>query len=374
MKKLVVIALLHFSILTYAQFYTPNQLILPTNDPSTGFIGIGTGSPNRHLTITNTGVSTYLNVKANSGASEVLFGIDAFSGIVSTMTNHDLSLRAGGNQTFMTLKANGRVGIGTSSPDYSLQIHSSDNPTIAIGKINYNTSGKSSLLFNAGNGSSSNVFWINYNKTASTDRLAFVDGGAIERMSISNGGHVRLNGTSGGTVLSIIENPNSGVGAHFVSEGANNIKFQLKRTTDGVVNTELRTVGNSFMNANSGNVGIGTTNPDAKLAVKGTIHAEEVKVDLQIPGPDYVFEPTYQLPSLTEIENYIKTNKHLPEVPSAKEMETNGINLSEMNMLLLKKVEELTLHLIEMQKENSNVQKRLTEQQKEIEILKLKQK
>ncbi|MCZ8216406.1 MAG: hypothetical protein O9262_09225 [Cyclobacteriaceae bacterium] len=100
-----------------------------------------------------------------------------------------------------------------------------------------------------------------------------------------------------------------------------------------------------------GNVGIGT-NPNQKLHVNGTVYSTEVKVDVNAgTGPDYVFEPTYQLSSLAEIENYIKANKHLPEVPSAKEMETNGINLSEMNMLLLKKVEELTLHLIEQKKE-----------------------
>jgi hypothetical protein len=106
-----------------------------------------------------------------------------------------------------------------------------------------------------------------------------------------------------------------------------------------------------------GNVGIGTTNPDAKLAVKGTVHAEEVKVDLQVPAPDYVFEENYHLPSLTETESYIKTHKHLPEIPSAREMEANGINLSEMNMLLLKKVEELTLHMIRQQAEIDQLEK-----------------
>jgi hypothetical protein len=107
-----------------------------------------------------------------------------------------------------------------------------------------------------------------------------------------------------------------------------------------------------------GNVGIGTTNPTQKLTVNGTVYSTEVKVDVSAgTGPDYVFEPTYQLPSLTEIESYIKANKHLPEVPSAKEMETNGINLSEMNMLLLKKVEELTLHLITLEKEVNELKK-----------------
>ncbi|WP_304064827.1 tail fiber protein [Pedobacter glucosidilyticus] len=100
----------------------------------------------------------------------------------------------------------------------------------------------------------------------------------------------------------------------------------------------------------NGNVGIGTSTPDEKLTVKGKIHAEEVRVDLNVPGPDYVFEQDYQLKSLPEIQAFIKENKHLPEVPSAKEMQEKGINLSEMNMLLLKKVEELTLHLIDQNK------------------------
>jgi hypothetical protein len=82
------------------------------------------------------------------------------------------------------------------------------------------------------------------------------------------------------------------------------------------------------------------------------VHAKEVKVDLNVPGPDYVFEKDYNLMSLEEIKAYIEKHKHLPEVPSAKEMETNGVNLSEMNMILLKKVEELTLHVIELKKEN----------------------
>jgi hypothetical protein len=113
----------------------------------------------------------------------------------------------------------------------------------------------------------------------------------------------------------------------------------------------------------SGDVGIGTTAQDAKLAVKGQVHAQEVKVDLSVPGPDYVFEKDYKLTSLEEIKNYIDQNKHLPEVPSAKELEKNGVLLGEMNMLLLKKIEELTLYVIELKKRDEA-------QQNEIEILK----
>jgi hypothetical protein len=122
----------------------------------------------------------------------------------------------------------------------------------------------------------------------------------------------------------------------------------------------LGTASNTYMTIKAGSVGIGTTTPDATLAVKGQVHAQEVKVDLNgAIAPDYVFEKDYFLPSLESVKTYIDKNKHLPEVPSAKEMEANGINLSEMNMLLLKKVEELTLYVIELKKRDEAQQKEI---------------
>jgi len=112
----------------------------------------------------------------------------------------------------------------------------------------------------------------------------------------------------------------------------------------------------------SGDVGIGTLSPDSKLTVKGVIHTEEVKVDLNVPGPDYVFESDYHLATLEDTKAYIEQNKHLPGIPSSDEMQQNGVNLLEMNMKLLEKVEELTLYLIQ---QNT----RLDEQQKRIEQL-----
>ncbi|MGJ1448155.1 hypothetical protein ACR79S_15075 [Sphingobacterium spiritivorum] len=85
------------------------------------------------------------------------------------------------------------------------------------------------------------------------------------------------------------------------------------------------------------------------LSVNGHIRAQEIKVEAA-NWPDYVFEERYILPTLSDMELYIKTHKHLPEVPSAKQVETDGVSLGEMNKVLLKKVEELTLHLIEKEK------------------------
>jgi hypothetical protein len=124
---------------------------------------------------------------------------------------------------------------------------------------------------------------------------------------------------------------------------------------------------------NLGAVGIGTTNPGSfKLAVEGKIGAREVNVTLANPWPDYVFEKSYSLPSLEEVKSYIDQNKHLPEVPSAKEMETNGVNVGEMNMMLLKKIEELTLYTIQMNQKMNEVIKENKMQQKEIQQLKNK--
>lgn len=119
----------------------------------------------------------------------------------------------------------------------------------------------------------------------------------------------------------------------------------------------------------SGNVGIGTSLPDAKLTVKGTIHTQEVKVDLQVPGPDYVFDDDYKLITLTEIKDYIAKNHHLPEIPSAVQMGKEGLNLGNMNIKLLKKVEELTLYLIE--KDNQLMEQKKVNQSLQQQIDKL---
>ena len=118
----------------------------------------------------------------------------------------------------------------------------------------------------------------------------------------------------------------------------------------------------AFMIDHAGNIGMGTNTPGAKLEVNGNIvsqgdiESKKVKVSAN-PGdwPDYVFEPTYELGTLNSLEQYIQANKHLPEVPSAKEVGEQGIDLGNMDATLLKKIEELTLHLIEINKKQEKM-------------------
>jgi len=126
----------------------------------------------------------------------------------------------------------------------------------------------------------------------------------------------------------------------------------------------------------NGKVGIGTTQPDELLTVKGKIHSQEVLVDLEgAVAPDYVFEayymgksdsfPTYKRYTLPELNEYLATHKHLPGVPSAKHLSENGMELKAMNLLLLEKIEELTLYTLEQQKQIDALKQQIVQLQKE---------
>ena len=128
--------------------------------------------------------------------------------------------------------------------------------------------------------------------------------------------------------------------------------------------------GNGIWNG-LGNVGIGTLSPTEKLSVNGKIRAKEVKVEAA-NWPDYVFQKEYPLLSLRELETYIKTNGHLPELPTAKEVESNGFELGEMNKQLVKKIEELTLYLIDKDKKITLLEEQGIKQEKAYEAILLR--
>jgi len=121
-----------------------------------------------------------------------------------------------------------------------------------------------------------------------------------------------------------------------------------------------------------GNLGLGTTKPGAKLDVNGKIRAEEIEIISDVPASDYVFEKEYDLLSIDSLNNFVQHKKHLPGVPSAEAYKQNGYKVGQMDDLLLRKIEELTLYIIKQEKNALVMRQEIIELQKENIILKNK--
>lgn len=217
-----------------------------------------------------------------------------------------LSISLVGQNVFPT---SGNVGIGTNLPSTDLEIRDNSNPALRI------------------RSSKRNPFNGEYVQLSVADCNGCFSSNARE-------GDVLLLGAPADNDFRI---SNSGSG---------NIIFSTGAWTDDTARLII---------TNDGNIGIGKLNPTDKLEVNGRIHARSVKVDLD-DWPDYVFEASYELKSLQEIERYIKDNGHLENLPSREEVVNNGLDVGEINKALTEKIEELTLHLIEKDKEIREMQ------------------
>ena len=261
----------------------------------------------------------------------------------------------------------GNVGIGTNSPDAKLHVENPAIPQTSTAKTDANfiiqgtsgsnASGRMYLQARYYNGTAWG--WRNNLVLSSSGKVGIGTTNPIAKLDVRSDGPatygVRLVNTSGNRLISFYESSNgSGALAGYNSTNSNTLW--------------LNGEGNSFLNG--GNVGIGTTDPKNKLSVNGTIWAKKVKVSL-IDAADWVFEDDYDLRTLDEVEKYVKNNKHLPEIPSAEEFRQNGLNVAEMDNKLLQKIEELTLYLIEQNKQNQAQQKQLETQSALIDQLKI---
>lgn len=134
--------------------------------------------------------------------------------------------------------------------------------------------------------------------------------------------------------------------------------FGIDRSNGGMLSLNYggHLTSTQFVMDSNGNIGIGTANPLGwRLAVNGNIRAKEVKVETS--WADFVFEKGYALPSLEEVEAHIKEKGHLKDIPSAAEVSENGIQLGAMNSKLLQKIEELTLYMIDLNKDLQDLKK-----------------
>ena len=143
-----------------------------------------------------------------------------------------------------------------------------------------------------------------------------------------------------------------------------NASHAIQLTGGGTTNYIARwtgpfSLGNSTIFELNSNVGIGTANPDPnfKLSVNGKIRAKELKVETA--WSDYVFADDYHLMPLSTLEQHIITHRHLPGIPTAAEVEADGIAVGEMNAKLLAKIEELTLYVIELEKKTKSLEDKL---------------
>jgi len=331
MKKITILLLISLIYIspTFAQWTQNGTSISTTNN-----VGIGTTTPKSKLEIQSFGSfhnkipsfvvkditergTIFLESITNQAADFVFKSNNRFSWLVSSRAsaeNYSLFLYPSINGTgwgdpAFALNTNGNIGIGTTIPKSKLEIQSSGSihnkiPSLLVKDITNRgtvfiesvTDQAADLVFKSNNRFS----WLFSSRASDHNYSLFI--------------YPSVNGT-----------------------GFNQPSFVL--------------------NAN-GNMGIGTTSPQAKLDVAGTIRAREVKVEVNA-GADHVFNEEYTLKPLAEVENYIKENKHLPEIPSENQMQQDGLNMNEFQIKLLQKIEELTLYTIEQEKENKQLKSRI---------------
>lgn len=308
------------------QWTGPNNTSAPIF--RTGFVGIGITTPGQHIHVRNGNIflENFASGVIASKQNATLYlgglidknqnGMRLFysgAGNIDVRANHPSGLlfnvdNTNGRTERMRISANGNVGIANANPYKLLTV----NGDVAL--ANYNTSGKG----NQGDGFSG--LEILGNNQAPTRRGISLD-------------------------------PDPGGSFNFYVNS--NQRPSAFNFMDGAAGTLLMTI-----NAVDGNVGIGTGNTAGyKLAVNGFVRAKKVVVETG--WSDFVFYDDYRLMPLLEVEQHIKEQGHLPEIPAASEIETNGADVGRLLQLQMQKIEELTLYIIEQNKRIEALEKKI---------------
>jgi hypothetical protein len=358
-------------------------------------VGIGTVTPLEKLSVVS--VSGY-GISHEVSGKKLSTYIDGSGGYFGTVTNDPFHLYTNNGAAQFTLLQNGNVGIGTINPLSKFHIMTESaggatpntetgftlehNDHMYLNFLTPNTK-ESGVLFGLNSGNAHGG--IIYNNPANPAGLQFRTNNNNTRMVIDQNGRVGIGRSPGNYQLEV----GSDFGIGFYKNSGSSYYGSISTNADSafVINAAFGSIfggsppaKNIILNASpgfplySGSVAVGTTTPTAKfhvngnamigsgnpasgytLSVNGKIICTEAKVQLNGSWPDYVFENNYRLLPLVELEQFIRLNKHLPEIPAAVHMEKNGMELGDMVQRLVKKVEELTLYVIELKKENEQL-------------------
>ena len=306
----ILIFILNFSVDCFAQNWNTTS-----NNYTTGKVGIGT----QQLGISGTSINNLVVGNADNSEGIVINAKEDKDAILAFGKNYSLEARFIYSNLYsklefyrpetgylFSLTGNGNLGLGVRSPTTKLEINGG-------------------FLFHKNSGG-----FLNFGMDQRSDFIQNLDGAYIYSGSGPSGKM-----PAGTLVIQSRSNQNR------------NILF----VTGSSPEERMRITG-------TGNVGIGTLNPDEKLTVNGSIHTQEVRVDVDgFSVPDFVFKEGFDLMALQKLKEYIEQNHHLPNIPSASESENKGMNLKQMNLLLLQKIEELTLYVLSLQEQVDHLKK-----------------
>ena len=371
-------------------------IAIPSNAQN---VGIGTTTPLDKLTVQSVPNSYGITHTDGTIKLSTFLGGSTGGGWIGTQSNHPLSFFTNNSSSQMILLQNGKFGIGTITPGFKLDIKSNlvesnnntnllnlsgRNPVVLLSDENNIGYGYIKSWTNAPNpGYSTGLelgavpgqsiyFSTNYSPTMVIDNFNKVGIGTstpASKLEVKGGpdfGNTEHSFRLAGNNVFMDFTDNSGVGYGFFRNRNNNttggfdVGLEIGVLPPAGGNPDRSIMFSTYYGPRmvikpNGFVGINTMNPTMALSVNGNIRSKEVVVETG--WADYVFSEEYRLLPLEEVKQFIDQYKHLPNIPSAKEIEKNGLYVGDIQKRMMEKIEELTLYVIELKKEIETLKK-----------------